>query len=117
MPSVLSFEQWNHVRQLETERENQRLDLQAIKRQDRADFLVAYGGQPLKSQPADVQAALQPFAEAVAAAYKERQSQPRHVPPHRVPEVVAGTPTVAAVSTMSADQEDYQDERIELHEQ
>jgi hypothetical protein len=95
IPSVLSFGEWNRVRELETGREDRRLELQEIKQTNRADFLVAYGGRPLESQSAEVQAALQPFTEAVAKAHAEREARPRRTAPHRIvyPDATTGPVT------------------------
>jgi hypothetical protein len=106
IPSVLSFPQWNQVRELETGREDQRLELQSIKEKNRADFLVAYGGRPLESQSAEVQAALKPFTEAVVRAHTARESRPRRTAPHRV------LPTSTQTSVASTD-EDHLDDHIE----
>ncbi len=111
IPSVLSFERWNHVRQLETAREEGRVDLQKIKQQNRADFLVAYGGRALELQPADIQAALQPFAESVAALRAQRESRPRHTPPHRA------LPVENQASVTVTGDEEYLDDRNEQVEQ
>jgi hypothetical protein len=111
IPSVLSFPQWNRVRDLETGREDQRLELQAIKQKNRTEFLVAYGGRPLESQPTEVQAALQPFTAAVSKAHAEREARPRRTAPHRV--VHAGS-SVAPISTTEDHAEDHVEPMKEL---
>ncbi len=101
IPPVLSFEEWNRVRQSEVLREAQRVELQEIKQQNQADFQVACGGRPLPSQPAEVQAALQTFTQAVAAAHAEREARPRQIPPHRI------VPVSSHSSSVTTKDEDY----------
>ena len=75
---VLSFGQWQQVRQAEEEREAMRVSLRKKKEQDRATYLVARGGHPLPDAPADVQRALEPFVTACDAVRAELEQRVRH---------------------------------------
>jgi hypothetical protein len=71
-PTVLSYAEWERVRQAESAREQARVALQQKKEQDRAQFSVAVGGEALPNLDEATRRALQPFVDACAVV-RERQ--------------------------------------------
>jgi hypothetical protein len=78
-PGVLSYPDWDKVRQAETQREAARVTLKSRKEANRAALGVASGGHPLSETDPQIQQALQPFVEACAAARAQQEEHVREV--------------------------------------
>ncbi|MHB0959579.1 MAG: DUF7932 domain-containing protein [Pirellulaceae bacterium] len=74
-PGVLSYAQWETVRQAEMQREESRMALKAQKEANRAALGVAANGRPLLQTDPQLQQALQPFVEACQAARAQQEER------------------------------------------
>ena len=76
-PNVLSYQDWDAVRQAELQREEARVTLKQQKELNRAALGVARAGRPLPDVDPQIQQALQPFVDACASARAKQEERIR----------------------------------------
>ncbi len=106
---MLSYQQWQAIRQAEDQREASRVALREKKEQDRATYSVARGGRPLPGIDPAVERALGPFVAACAAAVAQLQQRvPQAIPLSSLPPVDSST----AVPSTAVPEQQAGDDRL-----